>query len=523
MGHASDSEAWKHIDNIYPDFASDPRNVRLGLCSDGFAAHGQYGASYSCWPVILTTYNLPPGMCMKSPYMFLSLIIPGPMCPKKKIDVYLQPLIDELKHLWDEGSITYDVAKNEMFSMRAILMWTISDFPAYGMLSGWSTAGVLGCPICMENSKAFHLKYGGKACYFDCHRQFLPRNHSYRRDVSSFTKGRKETNRPPVRLSGEQIYDRVAAIDTAVDDPNELPEGYGSDHKWTKKSIFWDLPYWKILLVRHNLDVMHIEKNVFDNLFYTLLNDKERTKDNLKARKDVGIYCDRPSIGVTSDFVDKINKAIYTVTTAQKKVIMDWIASIRFPDGYTSNFRRCISADSLRVVHMKSHDCHVFMQRLITIAFREMVPKNVWQLIAELSQVFQTLCTRVVDVELLRQLEKSVILLLCNMEKIFPPGFFTASVHLIVHLPYEARVCGSVQYRWMYMFERFLGRLKKKITNKAHIEASICSAYIDEELSTFASYYFESSIRSKRIRPSRNDVGASSSTTSMSFSIFNHP
>ncbi|CAH9084404.1 unnamed protein product [Cuscuta epithymum] len=109
------------------------------------------------------------------------------------------------------------------------------------------------------------------------------------------------------------------------------------------------------------------------------------------------------------------------------------------------------------------------------------------------------------------------------MEKIFPPGFFTASVHLIVHLPYEARVCGSVQYRWMYMFERFLGRLKKKITNKAHIEASICSAYIDEELSTFASYYFESSIRSKRIRPSRNDVGASSSTTSMSFSIFNHP
>ncbi|CAH9118200.1 unnamed protein product [Cuscuta europaea] len=144
MGHPSDSEAWKHIDNLYPDFASDPRNVRLALCSDGFATHGQYGASYSCWPVILTTYNLPPGMCMKSPYTFLSLIIPGPMCPKRKIDIYLQPLIDELKHLWDEGSRTYDVAKNEMFSMRAVLMLTISDFPAYGMLSGWSTAGILG-------------------------------------------------------------------------------------------------------------------------------------------------------------------------------------------------------------------------------------------------------------------------------------------------------------------------------------------------------------------------------------------
>ncbi|CAH9108437.1 unnamed protein product [Cuscuta europaea] len=109
------------------------------------------------------------------------------------------------------------------------------------------------------------------------------------------------------------------------------------------------------------------------------------------------------------------------------------------------------------------------------------------------------------------------------MEKIFPPGFFTTSVHLIAHLPYEARVCGSVQYRWMYMFERFLGSLKKKITNKAHIEASICSAYIFEELSMFASYYFETPIRSKRIRPSRNDDVASSSSSSMRFSIFNHP
>ncbi|CAH9146216.1 unnamed protein product [Cuscuta epithymum] len=88
MGHPCDSEAWKHIDMMYPDFASEPRNVRLDLCSDGFVAHGKYGASYSCWPVILTTYNLPPGMCMKYPYMFLSLIIPGPICPKKKIDVY---------------------------------------------------------------------------------------------------------------------------------------------------------------------------------------------------------------------------------------------------------------------------------------------------------------------------------------------------------------------------------------------------------------------------------------------------
>jgi len=41
------------------------------------------------------------------------------------------------------------------------LMWTINDFPAYGMLSGWSTHGKLACPYCMENNKAFTLANGG--------------------------------------------------------------------------------------------------------------------------------------------------------------------------------------------------------------------------------------------------------------------------------------------------------------------------------------------------------------------------
>ena len=48
---------------------------------------------------------------MTTPYMFLTLIIPGPRNPKGKIDVYLQPLIDELKLLWNEGMVTYDISK----------------------------------------------------------------------------------------------------------------------------------------------------------------------------------------------------------------------------------------------------------------------------------------------------------------------------------------------------------------------------------------------------------------------------
>ncbi|XP_039119353.1 uncharacterized protein LOC120255636 [Dioscorea cayenensis subsp. rotundata] len=136
MCHPSDAEAWKHFDRTHPLFASEPRNIRLGLCADGFSPHSQYGQAYSCWLVITTPYNLPPGMCMKNPYMFLSLICPGPKNPKKNIDVFLQPLIEELKHLWEVGVETYDINLGKNFNMRAALLWTINDFPSYGMLSG---------------------------------------------------------------------------------------------------------------------------------------------------------------------------------------------------------------------------------------------------------------------------------------------------------------------------------------------------------------------------------------------------
>lgn len=91
--------------------------------------------------MIITPYNLPLWMCMKNPIMFLTIIVPGPKNPKHKLDVYLQPLIEELNQLWSEGVTTYDISKKHNFQMRVALHWTISDFPAYGMLSGWSTAG----------------------------------------------------------------------------------------------------------------------------------------------------------------------------------------------------------------------------------------------------------------------------------------------------------------------------------------------------------------------------------------------
>jgi len=127
--------------------------VRLGLYADGFNPYTLSSRSYSIWPVVVTPYNLPPEMCMTTPFMFLTCVIPGPKNPKNKIDVYFPSLVDELKELWDVQVETYDISTGHTFQMKAALMWTINDFPAYEMLSGWSTNRQLACPVCMKQKR----------------------------------------------------------------------------------------------------------------------------------------------------------------------------------------------------------------------------------------------------------------------------------------------------------------------------------------------------------------------------------
>ncbi|CAM8886849.1 unnamed protein product [Rhodiola kirilowii] len=88
--------------------------------------------------------------------MMLSLLISGPRQPRNDIDVYLAPLIDDLKLLWNEGVLTFDAARQEYFNMRVC---TINDFPAYGNLSGDSIKGYKAYPI---RGEVTHSRYQKK-------------------------------------------------------------------------------------------------------------------------------------------------------------------------------------------------------------------------------------------------------------------------------------------------------------------------------------------------------------------------
>jgi len=122
MMHPSGGEAWKHFNSVHPHFLAESRNVRLGLYIDGFNPFESFVAFFSCWPIMLTVCNLPPGMCMRLKFMFLSMVIPGPNSSGRNIDVCLRPLIDELMQLWSSRVLTYNVLTKQNFIMRAALM-----------------------------------------------------------------------------------------------------------------------------------------------------------------------------------------------------------------------------------------------------------------------------------------------------------------------------------------------------------------------------------------------------------------
>ncbi|XP_052624731.1 uncharacterized protein LOC128132267 [Lactuca sativa] len=155
MRHPIDGESWKKIDVDYPDFLSESRNVRLGLVADGFNPFGNMCNPHSTWPVVLTTYNLPPWLCMKESSFMLALLIPGPKAPGKDIDVFLRLLVEELKFLWQSSIRIKDATTNTFFTMKAMLLLTINDFPARSSLSRWSGQGYRACPTCNEDTPSY--------------------------------------------------------------------------------------------------------------------------------------------------------------------------------------------------------------------------------------------------------------------------------------------------------------------------------------------------------------------------------
>ncbi|XP_013608330.1 PREDICTED: uncharacterized protein LOC106315105 [Brassica oleracea var. oleracea] len=367
LRHPVDSVTWKQMDDKHPLFAAEERNIRLGLSTDGFNPFSMQNSKYSCWPVLLVNYNLPPNLCMKKENIMLTLLIPGPQQPGNSIDVYLEPLIEDLNKLWSLGESTYDVVSKSVFTLKAMLLWTISDFPAYGNLAGCKVKGKMGCPVCGKDTYSMWMKFCRKHVYMS-HRKGLPPTHRYRIKKTWFD-GKAEHRRKSRILSGHDISNnlknyvnnfgngkksgmkrkRTAIVDEekTVEDVSSESEPEEEDEvnveelsRWKKRSIFFELPYWEDLPVRHNLDVMHIERNVGNSIVSTLLHCG-KSKDGLNTRKDLehlGIRKDlHPSIKGKRTYLPA---APWSLSKSEKKVFCKRLFDFKGPDGYCSNISK---------------------------------------------------------------------------------------------------------------------------------------------------------------------------------------
>ena len=126
---------------------------------------------------------------------------------------------------------------------------------------------------------------------------------------------------------------------------------------------------------------------------------------------------------------------------------------LKVPQGYSSNIKSLVSVNDLKLVGLKSHDCHVLMQHLLPVAIRGILPVKVRVAITRLCFVFNAICSKVIDPTRLDELEEEAAIVLCQLEMYFPPSFFDIMVHLIVHLVREIRMCGPIFLWWMYPIE----------------------------------------------------------------------
>lgn len=252
--HPCDSKAWRHFhENVDTTFGEDPRNTHLVLAADGVNPFKQNRSTWSTWPVILLNYNIPPWLSTKKFFMILTLLIPGPQSVTSKVfDVYLQPLVEELQVLWI-GVPGYDITKavgEKNFNLRAVLMWTIHDFPGYGTVGGFAHQGYAACPWCGPELGADYSTELGK-CTYGGTRRWLSVDHRYRCGQMNihFTGKVEERQKPPVVTASQQLqyamdyesWIKAGNRDGAAGDPSKI---YGVK----RKSILYTLPYWEVCI-----------------------------------------------------------------------------------------------------------------------------------------------------------------------------------------------------------------------------------------------------------------------------------
>jgi hypothetical protein len=190
----------------------------------------------------------------------------------------------------------------------------------------------------MDESDAFRLEHGRKISFFDRHQRFLPLSHEFRCDKDSFKKGKSVRKGPPKRKFSVHIVKMLGELKESHDGGFD---GYGEKHNWTHKSCLWELPYAKAMILPHNIDLMHQERNVADSIISMSFDVTGFSKYNVNARKDLVVLCNRPSLEPKRNAKGNLKRprAPYCLKPTERKEILRWLKKLKFPDRHASNIK----------------------------------------------------------------------------------------------------------------------------------------------------------------------------------------
>jgi hypothetical protein len=125
MYNLANTEAREALDFFDPKYAREPRSVLLALSIDGFQPHSDANSLYSSWPVFVMPYSLLPNKCLKQGSVFLALVILCPKEPRKQVNIFLCPLIEEMKELWQGVDSTYVLS----IYGQSVIIWHMGNLP----------------------------------------------------------------------------------------------------------------------------------------------------------------------------------------------------------------------------------------------------------------------------------------------------------------------------------------------------------------------------------------------------------
>jgi hypothetical protein len=257
----------------------------------------------------------------------------------------------------------------------------------------------------------------------------LPLDNEFRLDRDIFKKGNIILEGPPRCLSGPEIDDMLDNL--ILNKEGNGFVGYENDHNWTHYCALWELPYAKALILMHNIDVKHQERNVGESILSACMSFADKTKDNHKARKDLALLYNRPSLNLKSHGGKP--RASFCLKARDRKEVLIWLKNQKFPDGYAAGFRTAVNLDTGKLSRVKSHGYHIFMERLLPMMFCGYLDDDVLMALAELSHFYRQLCAKEIKKDMMEKLEEEILVLLCKLEKIsLQDGSIQCNIYLYI-------------------------------------------------------------------------------------------